>query len=153
MTENELGRLEDFLYEAIFIPEGYNKPVPRDIIYQPELYSFIENFGTKPDDLCLVAEVDGNLAGAVWCRIADNYGHVDNCTPNLAISLYKEYRSKGIGTKLMTAMLEKLKNRGYGKVSLSVQKANYALKLYQKTGFKIIDENDEEFIMACSLKD
>ncbi len=107
---SELKMLEDFLYEAIFIPEGYDKPVPHDIIYQPELYSFIEDFGTQPDDHCLVAEVDGNLVGAVWCRIANNYGHVDNTTPNLAISLYKEYRSNGIGTRLMTTMLEKLKN-------------------------------------------
>lgn len=149
---SELKMLEDFLYEAIFIPEGYDKPVPHDIIYQPELYSFIEDFGTQPDDHCLVAEVDGNLVGAVWCRIANNYGHVDNTTPNLAISIYKEYRSNGIGTRLMTTMLEKLKNMGYGKVSLSVQKANYALKMYLKTGFEIIDENDEEFIMMNYLK-
>ncbi|EDS07427.1 hypothetical protein CLOSCI_01526 [[Clostridium] scindens ATCC 35704] len=38
--------------------------------------------------------------------------------------------------------------RGYEKVSLSVQKANYAVKLYEKTGFKIVDENEEEYIMV-----
>ncbi len=33
------------------------------------------------------------------------------------------------------------------KVSHAVQKDNYALRMYQKAGFKIIDETMEEFIM------
>ena len=33
----------------------------------------------------------------------------------------------------------------------SVQKANYAVKMYENVGFKIIDENDEEYIMVCEL--
>jgi len=39
-----------------------------------------------------VAEVDGKIVGAVWVRIMNDYGHIDNETPSLAISLYKEYR-------------------------------------------------------------
>ena len=80
-----------------------------------------------------------------------DYGHVDDETPSLAISLYKEYRGLGIGTQLMEKMLYLLKKRGYEKVSLSVQKANYAVKLYEKTGFKIVSENEEEYIMVCEL--
>ena len=65
--------------------------------------------------------------------------------------LYKEYRRKGIGTRLMEEMLENLRDQGYKRVSLAVQKANYAVKMYQKTGFRIMNENDEEFIMVCEL--
>ena len=65
--------------------------------------------------------------------------------------LYKEYRRKGIGTRLMEEMLEILRDQGYKRVSLAVQKANYAVKMYQKTGFRIMNENDEEFIMVCEL--
>ena len=82
IKKNEYDLLRDFLYEAIFIPEGV-KPPDRDIIEQSEL-------------------------------------------------------------KL-------LKERGYKKASLAVQKANYAVKMYEKCGFKIIDENSEEFIMVCTL--
>lgn len=32
--------------------------------------------------------------GAVWTRIMDDYGHVDDDTPSFAISLYKEYRGQ-----------------------------------------------------------
>jgi GNAT superfamily N-acetyltransferase len=38
---------------------------------------------------------------------------VDGDTPSFAISLYKEYRGKGIGTELMRRMLELLKAQGY----------------------------------------
>ena len=82
----------------------------------------------------------------------NDYGHIDDVTPSLAISLYKEYRGLGIGTALMKEMLLLLKSKGYEKVSLSVQKANYAFKMYQKLGFEIIDENEEEYIMVNYLQ-
>lgn len=72
-------------------------------------------------------------------------------TPSLAISIYKEYRNQGIGRALMEKVLETLKNQGFRQVSLSVQKANYAVKLYKNVGFEIISENDEEYIMKCKL--
>ena len=80
-----------------------------------------------------------------------DYGHVDDETPSFAISLYKEYRGKGYGTQLMRAMLELLKTKGYKNASLAVQKANYAVKMYEKVGFHTVDENEEEFIMVCEL--
>lgn len=87
----------------------------------------------------------------MWTRIMDDYGHVDNDTPSFAISLYREYRGQGIGTQLMLKMLELLKEQGYKKASLAVQKANYAVKMYEKLGFRTVDENTEEYIMICDL--
>ena len=149
IRKNEYSVLSDFLYEAIFIPEGMDKP-PKSIIEQPELQVYIEDFGKK-DDWCLVAEVKGKIVGAVWVRIMDDYGHIDDETPSFAISLYEEYRNMGIGTALMRDMLELLKKKGYEQTSLSVQKANYAVGMYRKVGFEVIDENEEEYIMVCRL--
>ena len=39
----------------------------------------------------------------------------------------------------------------YERASLAVQKANYAVRMYEKVGFRTVDENDEEFIMVCEL--
>ncbi len=149
IRKNEYSILFDFLYEAIFIPEGMDKP-PKSIIEQPELQVYIEDFGKK-DDWCLVAEIKEKIVGTVWVRIMDDYGHIDDETPSFAISLYEEYRNMGIGTALMRNMLELLKNKGYKQTSLSVQKANYAVRMYQKVGFEVIDENEEEYIMVCRL--
>lgn len=149
IRENEYCILSEFLYEAIFIPEGTEKP-PKAIIEQPELQVYIADFG-KSDDWCLVAEVKEKIVGAVWVRIMNDYGHIDDETPSFAISLYEEYRNMGIGTVLMRDMLEFLKNKGYKQTSLSVQKANYAVRMYQKVGFEVIDKNEEEYIMVCRL--
>lgn len=150
LRKDECAVLDDFLYEAIFIPEGVEPP-PRDIIKQPELQVYVEGFGENEHDNCLVAEVKGSVVGAAWTRIMPDYGHIDDETPSFAISLYKEYRGLGIGTALMRGMLALLRDKGYKQASLAVQKANYAVKLYEKVGFVTVDENDEEFIMVCSL--
>ncbi|MEG0752129.1 MAG: GNAT family N-acetyltransferase [Oscillospiraceae bacterium] len=150
IKQDEYRVLEDFLYHAIFIPEGAELP-PRTIINQPELQLYIADFGRK-DDYALVAEADNKIVGAVWTRIMDNYGHIDNDTPSFAISLYREYRGFGIGTELMKQMLTLLKEQGYKRASLAVQQTNYAVKMYQKVGFEIVDKNEEEYIMICNLK-
>ena len=146
LSETEYSVLSDFLYEAIFIPEGAVPP-PRDIILQPELQVYTENFGKRKGDIALAAEADGKIVGAVWGRIMNDYGHIDDKTPSLAISLYKEYRGQGIGTALMRAIVASYAEKGYKRLSLAVQKANYAVKMYEKVGFKTVSENDEEYIM------
>ena len=150
LRESEVSLLKEFLYEAIFIPQDVEPPA-RDIIEQPELRVYTDNFGTRKGDNCLVADLNGKVVGAVWTRIMNDYGHVDDDTPSFAISLYEEYRGRGIGSQLMVKMLELLKRQGYGKASLAVQKANYAVKMYKNVGFKTVDENAEEYIMMCEL--
>lgn len=150
IENNEIYLLDDFLYEAIFIPDGVKAP-PREIINQPDLQVYVENFGKRDDDICFVAQVDEKIVGAVWVRDMNDYGHIAQGIPSFAISLYKEYRNFGIGTALMEKMLKELRARGYKKASLAVQKSNYAVKMYKKVGFEIYDENDEEYIMVCKL--
>ena len=149
IRKSEYSVLSDFLYEAVFIPKGMDKP-PRSIIEKPELQVYIADFG-KADDWCLVAETRQKIVGAVWARIMNDYGHIDDKTPSLAISLYEEYRGLGIGTALMKAMLLLLKDKKYKQASLSVQKQNYAADMYRNTGFEVVDENEEEYIMVCRL--
>lgn len=151
IREDEYYLLEDFIYEAIFIPEGVAPP-PKAIINQPDLQVYIRNFGSEKDDICFVAEADSRAVGAVWVRDMQDYGHIADGVPSFAISLYNEYHGFGIGTRLMTAMLEELRDRGYARASLAVQKANYAVKMYKRVGFVIVDENDEEYIMVCDLQ-
>ena len=84
----------------------------------------VQDFGEREGDICLVSEVEEKIVGAVWVRIMDDYGHVEDGVPSFAISLYKEYRGLGIGTAMMKQMLTELKDRGYTKTSLAVQKEN-----------------------------
>ena len=133
-------------------------PMRKTKWYQSTVLSILTNEKYKGDALLqkqftedLVAEANDEIVGAVWCRIMNDYGHIDAETPSFAISLLKQYRNYGIGTNLMEQILKKLKMQGYKQASLSVQKMNYAVHMYLKVGFEIVDENDEEYIMICKL--
>ena len=150
MRNEEYCLLDNFLYEAIFIPDGTAAP-PKSVIACPELQVYIFGFGKQKHDTALVAEVQGSIVGAIWVRIMNDYGHIDDDTPSLAMSIYKEYRGLGIGTSLLKQLLSVERLAGYSKISLSVQKSNYAVKMYKKAGFTVVDENSEEYIMAINL--
>ena len=150
MTSPESIYLGEFLYHAIFQPPGA-EPLPREVIYEPKIYSYIENFGSKKGDCGVIAD-NGFVVGMAWTRIIPAYGHIDDETPELAISVLPEYRGQGIGTRLLEFLFELLREDGYKQTSLSVQKINPALRLYQRVGYKIIRENDEDFIMIKDLE-
>ena len=146
IRQEEHNLLREFLYQAIYLPVGVDPP-PRSVIDLPELQIYIADFGTQPGDHCLVAEVGEKVVGAAWCRIMEDYGHIDNDTPSLAISLLPEYRGQGTGTQLLNALLLLLRENGYQRASLSVQKENPALRLYQRAGFRILAEKGTEYLM------
>ncbi len=130
--------LEEFLYQAIYVPEE-SLPPDKAIIFQPELHCYIKNFGTD-HDCGFVAEANNNPVGAIWTRLftasEKGYGFVDHETPELSMSVDSEFRSNGIGTRLLEKMLAKLKESGYKQVSLSVDRRNFAYQMYQKFDFQ-----------------
>ncbi|MGN0449518.1 MAG: GNAT family N-acetyltransferase [Ruminococcus sp.] len=150
MRTDEYPLLDDFLYQAIFQPDTTNL-APKSIINKPELQVYIKDFGKQENDYCFCAEVDNRVVGAVWVRNINGYGSIDDVTVEFAFSVFDEYQNMGIGTALMKKMLEHLKELNYQKASLAVQKENYAVRMYQKVGFEIVDENEQEYIMIHRL--
>ena len=76
------------------------------------------------------------------------FGHLNDNIPELAMSIYPQYRNKGIGTSLLKNFLTFLRQKNYTQISLSVQKNNYAVNMYKKLGFKIVSQNQSEYIMC-----
>ena len=112
MQKDEYYLLSDFLYEAIYIPDGTAAP-PKSVIACPELQVYIADFGNSKHDKALIAEVDRNIVGVIWARIMNDYGYIDESTPSLAMSVLKAYRGMGIGTSLFIQMLSTEKVAGY----------------------------------------
>src|SRR5690554_5099282 len=110
IRNNEIYLLKDFLYDAIFVPEGIERP-GKEIIEQPELNVYIDAFG-KDTDVGLVADLNGKLVGAIWARLFTEtdkgFGFVDNQTPELSMSVNENYRNRGIGKDLMKNMINRL---------------------------------------------
>jgi ribosomal protein S18 acetylase RimI-like enzyme len=154
ISSDEYPVLEDFLYHAIFLPPGV-EPLPREIVFDPEIRVYIKDFGGK-DDCGVIAEQDGQIVGAAWTRIIPAYGHVDDQTPELAISVLPDWRGQGIGSKMMKCLFGSLRERGYRQTSLSVQKDNPAVRFYERLGYKITGEridhaNHGDYLMIKEL--
>jgi SAM-dependent methyltransferase len=68
-----------------------------------------------------------------------------------------ERRGQGVGTLLMTRLFDLLRERGDHRTSLSVQKDNPAVRLYERLGYYITDEKldhigQEDYIMVKELE-
>ena len=157
IEKTDHSQLDDFLYHAIYIPEGEERP-PREVIFDEEIYVYVKDFGEQFGDLGVVAQVDGAIIGMAWTRIIPAYGHIDDKTPELAISVLERYRKQGVGAMLMSHLFELLRREGFKRTSLSVQKDNPAVKFYiglgyEITGEKLDHEGNEDFIMIKELND
>lgn len=151
LKPGEYAVLPEFLLESIYVPEGTPRP-PASLLEKPELQVYTRGFGTERDDWALAAEADGCVVGVIWARIMQDYGHVDDATPSLAMAVLPGWRRRGIGRALLEAMLNLLAQQGYSQTSLSVQRANSAaLRLYEKVGFVPAVSKPEELIMVCDL--
>lgn len=154
IAERDYRLLDEFLYHAIFVPEGVEPPV-REIIRRPEIFVYIDGFG-RDGDRGVVAHVDGDVVGAAWTRIISAYGYIDGSTPELAISVLPAWRGRGIGSRMMERLFELLSDGGWQRTSLSVQKDNPALRFYERHGYVITDARTdgaghEDFLMVKNL--
>lgn len=142
--------LKEMLYQAIFVADK-TIVLPREIIEQSDLRKYIQDFGKK-GDYCLVAEQYGKLIGAIWIRLINGYGFVDNETPELSMAVLKAHRGNGIGEKLLIAMIDRLKDKQLKRVSLSVDRENYSYGFYKKHGFVDYLESEDSITMTKELK-
>ncbi|WP_308415502.1 GNAT family N-acetyltransferase [Sporanaerobium hydrogeniformans] len=150
-TEDQ-GFLEDILYEAIFVEEG--EQVPRDIVYKPEVYKYVADWGQKGDlGYALVDKNTHQGIGAVWIRFFDynnkGYAYIRDDIPELGVAILPPYRGRGLGTKLIAYFLKKLPLE-VSSVSLSVDNRNPAKRLYERLGFKSYSQDMHHTIMLYS---
>ena len=150
LKEKEYNLLEEFLYQAIYIPEGFS-PLERSILQDPDLQMYVKDFGHKDGDFALAAEENGQIVGIVWVRLMKDYGYYNDQTPSLSISLLPEFRAKGLGQQLMVAIQDLLKSKGYPGVSLSVSKENPAVRFYRRLGFVVVEDRQDDFLMVCTF--
>jgi len=97
-----------------------------------------------------VAEVDNKIVGYGGFWVVVDEGHITN------IAVHPEYRSKGIGSKIMEGLIELAKKNGIISMTLEVRESNIvAQHLYAKFGFRPLgrrkgyyqDNNEDAIIM------
>ena len=141
--------LYEMLYQSIYQPPGTAKP-DRDIIFLPEISKYVAHWG-RPGDFALIAlDAQGNQLAAVWLRYfsSDNkgYGYISDDIPEIGIAVDEAQRGKGVGSILLEKLLKRTKQQ-VPSISLSVQTANPAMRLYEKFGFHVWSKADGAVIM------
>lgn len=142
--------LRVMLYHALYVPEG-QPPFPKEIIYEPELAKYVDQWGRDGDSGYVVIDnMSLQPVGAAWIRLFTEankgYGYINDSTPELSIALLPEYRNHGIGTSLLNQLINDAKDK-YPALSLSVSAYNPAIHLYKRLGFEIVGENGASLTM------
>ncbi len=151
---SEAGFLKEMLYTSLFVPKG-RPPYPRSVLELPELAKYYMNWGSLPHDLAVVAVASNELAGAAWGRAYQppntGFGFVAVDVPEIGIAVKPDFRNQGVGTQLLQTLFHLYITQGVKSTSLSVDRNNPARSLYDRFGFVVVSENDQDFIMQKKL--
>ncbi len=87
-------------------------------------------------------KITNEKIGAAWIRFLINdskgFSFIDNETAELAMATAKNYRNQGIGSKLLSLLIEAAQKK-IKAIGLSVRESNPAIKLYKRFGFNVIN--------------
>ena len=154
MKASERHFLDEMLREAAYFPDPSKKQEKLAELH-PVLSSYFENFG-REGEIAFVVETAEGLGGAAWTRRFSNevksHGYVDDDTPELGIAVKEELRNRGIGTRLIARIMGELSAAGFSRVSLSVDKRNPAVRLYQRLGFQVHSEGENFYTMVKDIE-
>ena len=141
--------LRDMLHHAYYWKERKPDAGPGPV----QLY--VKAWG-RPGDTAMIALIDGFPVGAAWFRLfkasAPGYGFVDEQTPELAVAVVPNARGKGVGSALLSSLLDHARTEGHHALSLSVDRHNEgAIALYEQYGFGQVGETPESLTLRAGL--
>ena len=120
----------------------------------PELpvYRYVQNWGRRGD--AGVVAFDGrNVYGAAWYRLfpedEPGFAFVDAGTPELTIAVVPSHRGRGTGAELLEALLQRARDEGFARISLSAQPGQTGF--YEKHGFRETARPDGTVTMVADL--
>jgi GNAT superfamily N-acetyltransferase len=139
--------MADMLVEAVnWSPEWKTKSRNR-VLSAPRTAHYIAGW-PRDTDLGVIAEADGERIGAAWLRFlpaADpGYGFVTSDLPELTIGVAAHWRRRGAGRALLRAIAGQARSAGIRQISLSVERKNFAQRLYLCEGYQIVDSSDKD---------
>jgi phosphoribosyl-ATP pyrophosphohydrolase len=141
---DDAGFLADMLVEAVNWSPRWNQS--RDAIFATPAIAHYLSGWPRAGDLGVVAEAAGSPVGAAWLRFLPpddpGYGFVAPDVPELTIGVTALWRGRGVGRALLRAIADRARGSGIRQISLSVERKNYAHRLYRAEGYQVVDSSD-----------
>jgi GNAT superfamily N-acetyltransferase len=122
---------------------------------EPDLIHYVAGW-PKDSDIGVIAEdSDSRPVGAVWLRYFPEddpgYGYVRADVPELSIGVLDVWRRRGVGRALVRSVASRAGRRGDTMLSLSVERANPAAKLYLSEGWRVVANGRDSDTMVLDL--
>jgi ribosomal protein S18 acetylase RimI-like enzyme len=151
---SDLAFLQEMLFEAFFWDPAATRPAFAAFGKDPEFVKLLAGWG-RPGDRAVIAEDEGVALGAAWFRLwtpaLHSYGFVDERTPELGIAVAPTHRARGLGRRLLEALIRTAREDGFPALSLSVAPSNRARHLYESVGFRKVGESGTSWTLLLHL--
>jgi lincosamide nucleotidyltransferase A/C/D/E len=132
----DLEVLREMLFYAARWRPGQENDSRESVLSDDHVARYFEGWG-RPGDAAFVAEEHAQPVGAAWVRLftreRPGYGFIDSTIPELSIAVVPARQA------------------GHRAVSLSVEVDNPALRLYERVGFKKVDQVGGSWTMRIDL--
>ncbi len=138
---------------AFWRPEGPPGSL-REVWSEPQLAHYVAGW-PQAGDFGVIALDGQRRIGAAWVRLLTasdpGYGFVDATTPEVSMGVVRTWRGRGVGSRLLDALIAAATARGLRSLSLSVEPDNDARRLYERVGFQQVGQVDGSLTMLLRL--
>lgn len=134
--------LGDMVVEAANWRDGAAR-ARHEILTSPEHRRYIAGWMRPADAGYIALGADGQPVGAAWYRMLSHgdpgFGFVGTAVPELIIGVQPIWRAHGVGRALLRRLVDHAREQGYARISLSVERDNFAKNLYRSEGFVVTE--------------
>ncbi|MFE7196045.1 GNAT family N-acetyltransferase [Microbacterium oxydans] len=143
--------LGDMLVEAANWRAGGVRP-RHEVLNSTEHRRYLAGWKRMSDDGLVALGDDDVAVGAAWYRVlpqnAPGFGFIGIAVPELIIGVHPLWRARGVGRSLLRGVVQLAGSQGHARISLSVERDNFARNLYRAEGFAVVAQGSTRDTMA-----
>ncbi|WP_298044851.1 GNAT family N-acetyltransferase [uncultured Microbacterium sp.] len=132
--------LGDMVVEAANWREGGARP-KHQVMTSSDHSRYVTGWMRPGDAGFIAVDAQDSPVGAAWYRMLPRtdpgFGYVGTGVPELIIGVRPIWRAHGVGRALLQQLCEHARAQGFGRISLSVERGNFAQTFYRSEGFAV----------------
>ncbi len=148
-----------FLAEMLIEASNWNGQRARsrvELLDDPHINRYVRGWKRPSDDGVVAEDAQHDPIGACWFRVLPQtepgYGFVASGVPELSLGVRPIWRAQGVGRSLLQAAVALATRAGHQRISLSVERANFAHRLYVSERFVTVESGADADTMVRTLR-